>query len=87
VRPRSDVPREGKRYGLGFWLHETSDPVMLVGYDAGTSFQSTHNPGSGVTCTVISNTSEGAWPIFELLDWCTRAGRRKDRAPRREERS
>ena len=24
VRPRSDVPRMSSRYGLGFWLHETS---------------------------------------------------------------
>jgi CubicO group peptidase (beta-lactamase class C family) len=23
VRPRSDVPKEDRRYGLGFWLHET----------------------------------------------------------------
>jgi CubicO group peptidase (beta-lactamase class C family) len=68
VRPRSDVPRKQRRYGLGFWLHETNDAVMLTGYDAGTTFKSAHNPGSGVTHTVISNTSEGAWPMIELLD-------------------
>jgi CubicO group peptidase (beta-lactamase class C family) len=68
VRPRSDWPEEERRYGLGFHLHATSDAVMLEGYDAGVSFRSTHDPASAVTATVISNTSEGAWPILDLLD-------------------
>jgi hypothetical protein len=68
VRPRSDVPSESRRYGLGFWLHASSDVVMLEGYDAGVSFRSVHDPGSMTTHTVISNTSEGAWPLTNLLD-------------------
>jgi CubicO group peptidase (beta-lactamase class C family) len=68
VRPRSDVPRESKRYGLGFWLHASSNVVMLEGSDAGVSFRSTHDPESSTTHTVISNTTEGAWPMVELLD-------------------
>jgi CubicO group peptidase (beta-lactamase class C family) len=68
VRPRSDVPEEEKRYGLGFWLHGQSDVVMLEGYDAGVSFRSMHDPVSGSTATVIANTSEGAWPFVELLE-------------------
>ncbi len=68
VRPRSDVPSEERRYGLGFWLHASSDLVMLEGYDAGVSFRSVHDPGSAGTYTVISNTSEGAWPLVEVLD-------------------
>ena len=68
VRPGSDVPEEEKRYGLGFWLHGTSDVVMLEGYDAGVSFRSMHDPVTTSTYTVISNTSEGAWPIVELLE-------------------
>ena len=67
VRPRSDVPGEPRRYGLGFWLHESSDVVMLVGSDAGVSFWSAHDPERTVTATVISNTSDGAWPIARLL--------------------
>jgi CubicO group peptidase (beta-lactamase class C family) len=63
VRPRRDVPDESRRYGLGFWLHESTDTAMLVGYDAGASFKSTHDPHTGTTCTVLSNTSPGAWPI------------------------
>jgi CubicO group peptidase (beta-lactamase class C family) len=68
TRPHSDVPNERKRYGLGFWLGGTSDTVMLEGYDAGVSFRSTHAPGSATIATVISNTSEGAWAMVELLD-------------------
>ena len=67
VRPHSDVPEESRRYGLGFWLDESSDVVMLVGSDAGVSFWSGHDPERNVTATVISNTSEGAWPIARLL--------------------
>jgi CubicO group peptidase (beta-lactamase class C family) len=68
VRPRSDVPRESMRYGLGFWLHVSTEAVMLEGRDAGVSFRSVHDPASTTTHTVISNTSEGAWPITTLLD-------------------
>jgi hypothetical protein len=68
VRPRSDVPGESKRYGLGFWLGQHSDTVILEGFDAGVSFRSVHDPRSAVTCTVISNSSGGAWPIARRLD-------------------
>jgi len=67
VRPRSDVPGTSKRYGLGFWLDESTDVVILEGSDAGVSFRSVHEPGRRVTKTVISNTSTGAWPIARLL--------------------
>jgi hypothetical protein len=68
VRPRSDVPAQDRRYGLGFWLHASRDAVMLEGYDAGVSFRSTHEPATGTTRTVIANTSEGAWPVAALLE-------------------
>ncbi len=42
--------------------------VMPEGYDAGVSFRSVHDPAAHVTHTVISNTSEGAWPITRKLD-------------------
>ncbi|ONI75727.1 serine hydrolase [Kribbella sp. ALI-6-A] len=67
VRPRCDVPEQSRRYGLGFWLHASTDTAMLVGYDAGASFQSTHDPQTGTTRTVLSNTSPGAWPIARAL--------------------
>ena len=68
VRPRSDVPQQRRRYGLGFWLHESRDAVSLVGSDAGVSFRTVHDPSSELTHTVISNTSDGAWPITRALD-------------------
>jgi CubicO group peptidase (beta-lactamase class C family) len=70
VRARSDVPSESesRRYGLGFWLHASTDTVMLVGSDAGVSFRTVHDPRAGVTHTVISNTTGGAWPITRFLD-------------------
>jgi CubicO group peptidase (beta-lactamase class C family) len=72
VSPRSAVPEESRRYGLGFWLHEWRDVVLLEGYDAGVSFRSEHAPATDVTWTVVSNTSEGAWPVVlhleEILD-------------------
>ncbi|MGW6198231.1 serine hydrolase domain-containing protein [Kribbella sp. NPDC055110] len=68
VRPRSDWPEESRRYGLGFHLRATGDGVFLEGYDAGVSFASLHQPSSSITYTVISNWSDGAWPIVKLLN-------------------
>lgn len=67
VRPRLDVPEESLRYGLGFWLHETDDTVILAGYDAGVSFKSTHDRHTSTTRTVLSNTAPGAWPIARAI--------------------
>ena len=68
VRARSDPPSESKRYGLGFWLHASTDIVMLEGCDTGVSFRSVHDPRVEATYTVISNTTDGAWPIARYLD-------------------
>ncbi|MEK7425227.1 MAG: serine hydrolase domain-containing protein [Actinomycetota bacterium] len=68
VQTRSTALDSASRYGLGFWLHATTGAVMLEGYDAGVSFRSVHSPSSGLTHTVMSNTSEGAWPITRRLD-------------------
>jgi CubicO group peptidase (beta-lactamase class C family) len=66
VRPRSTDTGDGRRYGLGFWL-PADGSIALEGYDAGVSFTSTHHPTNGVTWTVVSNTSEGAWPLARTL--------------------
>ena len=63
VHPRSDTGEGDLRYGLGFWLAAGGDGVSLVGGDAGVSFRSVCDRSSGVTFTVISNTTDGAWPI------------------------
>jgi CubicO group peptidase (beta-lactamase class C family) len=68
VRPRSDIPGDHRRYGLGFWLPETGPAVILEGYDAGVSFRSIHDPATALTSTVVSNTSDGAWPVARRLN-------------------
>jgi CubicO group peptidase (beta-lactamase class C family) len=68
TRPRSEVPREKRRYGLGFWLHETGPGVVLEGCDYGVSFRSGLDPDTGRTFTVVSNTMHGAWPLARLVE-------------------
>lgn len=57
----------GGRYGLGFWLEESGSAV-LEGSDAGVSFRTVHDPRTGVTHTVMSNSTAGAWPVARLLN-------------------
>jgi CubicO group peptidase (beta-lactamase class C family) len=70
VQPRSEVPSptQPARYGLGIWLHPTRDLVELHGSDAGVSFQTVHDPSERFIYTVLSNTTDGAWPIVLHLD-------------------
>jgi CubicO group peptidase (beta-lactamase class C family) len=75
VRPRSEVLSEFRRYGLGFWLDEGRDAVMLQGFDAGVSFRGIHDPVEHFTHTVLSNTADGAWPITRRLDELLRSGK------------
>jgi CubicO group peptidase (beta-lactamase class C family) len=66
VRPRS-VISDDTRCGLGFWLAGSGDAVRLEGSDAGVSFRSWHHPATSLTYTVVSNTSDGAWPLARAL--------------------
>ncbi len=66
VRPRSTTP-DGRRYGAGFWLRPAGSAVYLEGCDAGVSFRSVHDPATAVTCTVIANDADGAWPVSRRL--------------------
>jgi CubicO group peptidase (beta-lactamase class C family) len=72
VRKRSDA-EDGNGYGIGFWLTAPAgssahpETVMLEGFDAGVSFRSWHERVTGTTATVVSNTSDGAWPIAGRL--------------------
>jgi CubicO group peptidase (beta-lactamase class C family) len=66
VTPRG--PADGTlRYGLGFWLHDADDTIRLEGADAGVSFRAEHRPSTDSSFTVLSNWSDGAWPIARLL--------------------
>ena len=70
VQPRSDVPSptQPARFGLGIWLHPTRDLMELHGSDTGVSFQTVHDRSEPFTYTVLSNTTDGAWPIVLHLD-------------------
>ena len=67
VRPRTDWPEEGRRYGLGVHLDATGDGIFLEGADAGISFTSLHRPSASLTWTVVSNWTGGAWPLVRVL--------------------
>lgn len=68
LHPRSDVPEEGMRCGLGVFLDPSRDVAMLVGGDAGVSFRSVHDPAADLTHTTIGNTSSGAGRVSFALD-------------------
>jgi CubicO group peptidase (beta-lactamase class C family) len=68
VEPRSVLPDGRHRYGLGFWLRPDRETVMLEGLDAGVSCRTVYDRPSGLSYTVISNTSSGAWPLVAYLD-------------------
>jgi CubicO group peptidase (beta-lactamase class C family) len=67
TRPRSDSAAHAARYGLGVWLHATGPAVILEGCDAGISFRSAYDPARDLTLTVMSSTTDGAWPLARLL--------------------
>jgi CubicO group peptidase (beta-lactamase class C family) len=66
VAPSSDV-EDRWQYGLGFWILAGTSTVALEGHDAGVSFRSLHHPATATTCTVVSNWSNGAWPLAKML--------------------
>jgi CubicO group peptidase (beta-lactamase class C family) len=73
ARPFVSAATEGPglSYGHGLWLRERPDAsrtVFITGGDAGVSFRSSVNRASGLRVSVISNTSDGAWPILRILD-------------------
>lgn len=61
-------------YGLGVWLPRPG-VWTLVGADAGVSMQTQHHPELGLTWSVLSNDSDGAWPLARVIrDWATTLG-------------
>jgi hypothetical protein len=67
TRPRSEPSQHGLAYGLGVWLRPERGIVLLEGADAGVSFRSEHDQATNTTWTVVSNTTEGAWPLARHL--------------------
>ena len=67
IRRRSDSASGSYGYGLGFWLDDATNAVMFEGADAGVSFRTVHDRTGRFTWTVLSNTTEGAWPVVRRL--------------------
>jgi CubicO group peptidase (beta-lactamase class C family) len=62
-------------YSRGLWLDARTGELVIEGCDHGASLRSVHDPGTGRTITVISNTSNGAFPIARAFAAITAAGR------------
>ena len=68
VRPRSVASSGSEDNGLGFWLSRSRGSVILEGSDPGVSFRSVCSERGGLTHTVLSNTTDGAWPVTRHLE-------------------
>ncbi len=63
MRSRTELP-DDEGYGLG--VRRWGTAIELRGGDAGASFGSVHVPGA-FTWAVLSNTTDGAWPVVVRL--------------------
>ena len=60
------LPVPDASYGMGMWLDKNPGQLTMEGMDAGVSFRSTRF-ADGSTFSVLSNTSDGAWPMAKHL--------------------
>jgi CubicO group peptidase (beta-lactamase class C family) len=68
---KAETTREHTYYGHGLWICEgtgRTPEVYITGYDAGVSFKSRVNRDNDLQVTVISNTTDGAWPVLRDID-------------------
>ena len=67
---RTSTDGEPRYYGHGLWLlgePGAKQEVYLTGCDAGVSFRSGLRRDTGLLVTVISNTTNGAWPVLREI--------------------
>jgi CubicO group peptidase (beta-lactamase class C family) len=69
AQPYVNAETEGEHtyYGHGLWISENTArnrETYLIGGDAGVSFKSSVYHGEELHVTVISNTTNGAWPVL-----------------------
>ena len=67
TRPHHNGPSGELGYGLGFWLRPDRETVVLMGQDVGVSATSAYSRELGLSYTVLSNTTFGAWPIRQCI--------------------
>jgi len=68
---KAETESEGTYYGHGLWIDLGPDgqpEVYMTGGDAGVSFRSSVKRASGLQVTVLSNTTNGAWPVLRDID-------------------
>ena len=73
AQPHVKAETEGEHtyYGYGLWIHKDKGrnrEEYITGCDAGVSFKSSVNRVEELQVTVISNTTDGAWPILKDID-------------------
>lgn len=68
LRPQHEGGSTRHSYGLGLWLARDREALFMEGSDAGISFRSTFQPSTGLVCSVLSNTTRGAWPVVRELE-------------------
>lgn len=67
---QEDLENDRSWYGYGLWLQveETQvSEIMIIGCDAGVSFKSGYRIEEGVSYSIFSNTTDGAWAISGAL--------------------
>ncbi len=68
---KGSTERDDISYGHGIWMRQEPDGTRseyITGSDAGVSFRSMVNRAKGLQITVLSNTSDGAWPMLRTID-------------------
>jgi CubicO group peptidase (beta-lactamase class C family) len=68
---KAESEGEHTHYGHGLWIWEAEGrnrEEYITGGDAGVSFKSSVNRGNELQVTVISNTTDGAWPVLRDID-------------------
>jgi CubicO group peptidase (beta-lactamase class C family) len=73
AQPYVKAEAEGQHtyYGHGLWMCEDEGrnrEEYIIGCDAGVSFKSILNRGQGLQVTVLSNTTDGAWPVLRDIE-------------------
>ena len=67
---RAETEGANTHYGHGLWIDEDAGrerEVYIIGGDAGVSFKSSLYQNARLQATVISNTTNGAWPLLRAL--------------------
>jgi len=70
TQPYSKAESEGphEHYGHGIWIHDSDErgrETYITGCDAGVSMKSGLIHNTNTLVTVLSNTTEGAWPVLK----------------------